>query len=128
MGGGHVEGQKHGELAPLPDGAGDFNAAVMVFHDAAGKRETKASAGALGGVERPENVRQILRGDATAGVSDSHTGVALSGADLDTDCARSFHGLHCVEEQIQKHLVDLIAIVLDFWQIGRLPEFDLDWS
>ena len=81
---------------------------------------------------------QVLRRDAFAAVADSYAGVLVSGTDLDvyfafscvSACARVctciIHGLDCVEEEVEKDLVNLIAIVLDFGQIGRLLGFDLD--
>ena len=120
--------QQYRKRASLSHDAADFDAAMMIFHDAVGKREAETGAVALGGVERPENVGQVLRRDAAAGVADNHAGTTLSRANLNTHCARLLHGLNCVQEQIQKHLVNLIAVVLDFGQIGRLLQFDLDWS
>jgi|SRR5271167_3771957 len=56
----------------------------------------------------------VLRRNSTAGVTDNHAGVVLSRTDLDPHHARALHGLDRVQEQIQKYLVNLIAIVLDF--------------
>ena len=101
---------------------------MMLFHDAMGQRKTKTGATALSGIERPENVWQVLSRDATTSVPDNHGGETISGADLDTHGTCSLQGLDCVQKQIQKYLVDLIAVVLDFRQIGRFLQFDLDWS
>jgi len=51
-----VKGQQHRELASLPHGAGHFDAAVMLFHDPPGKRQTETGTVALGGEERPAEV------------------------------------------------------------------------
>ena len=51
------EGQKYCEDAPFPNFADDFDAALVIFHDPAGQRQSKTGAIAFGGVERPENIR-----------------------------------------------------------------------
>lgn len=51
-----LQRQDHGECRALAHGAGDIDAAVVVFDDAAGQREAEAGAVALGGVERAEDV------------------------------------------------------------------------
>ncbi len=38
----------------------------------------------------------------------------------------SVNGLHRIQQQIQHHLVDLIAVVFDFGQSWILLQFDLD--
>ena len=86
---------------------------MMFFHDTARQRKAKTCAIALGGVERPENVGQVLRRDTTPSVADNHTGAIISRTDLDQHCARTLHRLDCVQEQIQKHLVNLTAVVFD---------------
>ena len=75
--------QEYGKRAALAHDTADFDAAVMIFHDTVGKREAKTGAIAFGGVERPENVGQVLRGDAAAGVADHHAGITVSRPDLD---------------------------------------------
>jgi hypothetical protein len=62
----HLKWQEYGELASLPHNTGHFDAPMMFFHDAAGQRKAQTCAIALGGVERPENVRQVLRRNAAA--------------------------------------------------------------
>jgi hypothetical protein len=51
-----VKWQQYRELASNSHDAADFDAAMMLFHDTAGKRKAQAGAIALGGVERPENI------------------------------------------------------------------------
>ena len=53
--GGHLKWQDYLKLAAFSNHAADFDAAVMLFHDTAGQRETQTGAIALGGEERPEN-------------------------------------------------------------------------
>ena len=49
-----------------------------------------------------------------------------SRTDLDAHRARAVHGLNGIEQQVQKNLVNLIAVVFDFRQIGRFLQLDLD--
>src|ERR1035437_1320494 len=106
--GGHVKWQHHLKLTSFSNHAADFDAAMMFFNDTKGKRETETCAIALGGIEGPENVWQVLRRDTTPSVADNHTGAIISRTDLDTNCARALHGLNGVQEQIQKHRGNLI--------------------
>src|SRR5580704_966285 len=101
---------------------------MMIFDDPVGKREAEAGAVTLGGVERPEDVGQVLRSDAAPGVADDHAGKTIMLANLNIHCARLLYSLDGVQEKIQKHLVNLIAVVLDFGEIGRLLQLDLDRS
>ncbi len=69
----------------------------------------------------------MLRRNTATGIADHNAGtITFSRANLDTHRARSLHGLNCIQEQVQQHLVNLIAVVLDFGQIGRLLQFNLD--
>jgi hypothetical protein len=43
---------------------------MIFFHDSAGEREPETGGIALGGVERPENVGQVLRRDTTPVVAE----------------------------------------------------------
>src|SRR5271166_378199 len=113
-----MKGQYHLKLASLPNHAAHFNSAVVFFYDAAGERKTQAGTVAFGGVEGAEDVCQVLRKDAATGVADDHTSAIISRTYLDAHGARPLYRLHCIQEQIQKHLVDLIAVVLDFRQLG----------
>src|SRR5580698_8797132 len=101
---------------------------MMILDDAMCERKTKTRAIPLGGVERTENVGQVLRRDAPASIADHNAGIAIPRTDFNVHSARLLHGLHRVEEQIQEDLVYLIAVMLDFRQIGCLLQFDLDWS
>jgi hypothetical protein len=47
--------QDYLKLTSLSNHAADFDAAMMLFHDTAGQRETKTGAITLGGEERAEN-------------------------------------------------------------------------
>jgi len=51
-----IKRQDYGEGCALADGAGDVDAALVVFDDAAGERETEAGAVAFCRVERAEDV------------------------------------------------------------------------
>jgi hypothetical protein len=95
-----VKWQQHRELASPTHFAADFDAAVMIFHDPARKRESEAGAFTLGGVERPEDVWQVLRRDAAPRVTDDHAGVAISRADLDHHGACSLHRLDCIQQEV----------------------------
>src|SRR5580704_9341365 len=101
---------------------------MMIFDDAMGKRKAEAGAIALCCVEWPEDVRQVLRSDAATGVADDHAGKTITLANLNIHCARLLYSLDGVQEKIQKHLVNVIAVVLDFGEIGRLLQLDLDRS
>lgn|GEM_PF-5154468 len=67
--GGHMKWQEHGEFASIPHDTANLDAAVMIFHNTASPGEAKTGAVALGTVERPEDVRQVLRGDAPTGAA-----------------------------------------------------------
>ena len=86
--GGHVKGQQYREFAAASYDAAYFDAAMMIFHDAVSQRESEAGAIALGRVERPEDVGQVLRRDAASGVADHHAGITILRIDLDADLAR----------------------------------------
>src|SRR5579872_7363810 len=124
----HMKRQQYFKLAALSHRAADFNTTVVVLDDAVGEREAEAGAIAFGGVKRPENVGQILGRDAASGVADHDAGTTLSRTDLDPYCAWTIHRLNCVQEQIQKHLVNLIAVMLDLGKAGCLLQFNLDRS
>src|ERR1700733_15444514 len=79
--GGHLKWEQHLEAASLPHDAADFDAAMMIFDYTVGEREPKAGAIAFRGVERAENVGQVLRRDAPTGIADQHAGVAITGTD-----------------------------------------------
>src|SRR5208337_1657416 len=72
--GGLLQRQNYSKRRALTHGAGDVNAAVVVFDDAAGERQAQAGTVALGGVERPEDVGEVLRRNAAAIVGHFHRG------------------------------------------------------
>ena len=94
-----MEWQQHRELTSLPDNASDFDAAMMLFHNAAGQRKAEAGAVSFGRIKRTEDVGEMQRGDSTAGVADYDAGKAILclWIDLDIHCASSRHRLHCVK-------------------------------
>src|SRR5579863_4209356 len=112
--------KQYGERTSLSDDAADFDAAMMILDDAVRERKTKTGAIALGGVERTENVGQVLRRNAPTSIAHHNAGTAIPRTDFNVHCTRLLHGLHCVEEQIQEDLVDLIAVMFNFRQIGCL--------
>src|SRR5712692_11219958 len=112
LNGGSMKWQQHHKLRASADHAADFDAPVVVFHDAPGERKAKASAVALGSVERPENIGQMLGSDTAAGVADRDGGIAVLGRECHAHCAGALHCLDRIQEKVQKHLVDLVAIVL----------------
>ena len=98
----------------------------MFFHDTAGERKSQAGPAALGREERPKDVGKMLRRDTTPAVADNHSGAIAARPDLDVNGPRAFDSLNSVQKQVQKHLMNLIAVVLNFRQVGRLLQFDLD--
>ena len=54
-----LQGQNYGKGRSFADGAGDVDAALVIFHDAACQGESEASAVAFRGVKRPKNVGQM---------------------------------------------------------------------
>ena len=54
----------HEECGALADHAADFNPSVMVFNNPAGERQPQACSFPFGGVERPEDIGQVLRRNA----------------------------------------------------------------
>jgi len=74
---GRLKWQQHCELASLRDDAIDFDATMVLFDDAPRKRKAQARAIAFRGVERPEDVGEVLRRDSATGVTDRHAGEAI---------------------------------------------------
>jgi hypothetical protein len=65
-----LQWQHHGKRGALANGAGDVDAAMVVFHDAAGEGQSQAGAFAFGRVKRAENVGQMVGRDAASVVRD----------------------------------------------------------
>ena len=47
-------------------------------------------------------------------------------SDFHGNGAGAVDGLHCIQKEIEDDLVNLVAVVFDFGQVGSLVEFDLD--
>src|SRR5690242_18651551 len=99
-----AERQQHRELAADTDTAGYFDAPIVLFHDAARKREAQSGTVAFGGEEWTEDVRHVFGGNALPGVADGDGGVAVATVDLYCDRARLFDRLHSVEQKVEQHL------------------------
>src|SRR5262249_31323874 len=123
---GAMERYQHRKPGAFADGAVDFDAAFVVFDDAASERQAEASAVSFGGKEGTEDVGQVLRRDAASGVGHDDFGLVAAGNDVDADGAGTLERLNCVQQQVEKPLVDLIAVVVDVGEIVRLVQLNVD--
>src|SRR5690606_13350841 len=89
-------------------------------HDAVGDRQPQPGAAAdrLAGVERIEDARQYVGGNAAAAVGDADPGLAVLGAGGDDDGAAVLDRLAGVDQQVHEHLVDLRQMAFDRRQLA----------
>src|SRR5579863_9755715 len=114
------------EGAALAKFAGDFDLAVVLVDDAADEREAEARTIAARGVERAEDLRLLLFCHSAAGVTYRDDGAVFVRADFNGYGPEAVDRLDRVEQKIQNHLVNLVAVVFDFAETGILFELDLD--
>src|SRR4051795_1834036 len=103
---GRAKGEQDLEGAAFAQLTGYVNAAVMFFHDAAHQRESESGAVAASCVEGPEDLCNLLFGNAAARVGDGNTGAVVLRSDDHAHGSRAIDGLHGVE-QIQNYLMNL---------------------
>ena len=70
----------------------------------------------------------LLFGHAATGVGDGDRSAVVLQADRDGNGAGTLDGLDGIEKKIEHYLVNLVAVVFDFWEIGILVNLDLDGS
>ncbi len=83
--------------------------AVMFLCDlvANGKSETRTHSYAFGGKSGIKYVIQLFRGYALAGIGKFDGDVAFMGQSFDCDGSLSLDGLFCIDQKIDKDLVQL---------------------
>src|SRR5581483_7184880 len=81
---------------------------------------------ALGRVERTEDVGQVVRRDAAAVVGNFDDCVFALQFNRNRDLSVGVDGLQRVKQKVQQHLMDLIAVMLDFRQGRIFAQRDLD--
>src|SRR5579871_2156163 len=126
VGGSAAKRQEDGKGAAVRDRAAYFNAPAMFFHDAARQRQAQPRPVSFGGVEGAENMRQMLRGNSAASVADSDSGHAVVPLHSYSDLSAVVDGLDGVEQQVEQHLIDLIAVVLHLERQGIVTKLDVD--
>src|SRR5476649_1632836 len=102
--------QSDAEGAALAQLGMDLDAAAVPVDDVARQRQAQAGAlaGRLGGEEGVEDVCEVARRDAGAGVADGEPDVVVIAAGAQRDAAaRRGDGMDGVDDQVQHHLVDL---------------------
>ena len=100
------------------DGAGgaavhfalDADLALMLGNEAPADDQAQTGAPGLGGEKRGEEVLQLLRGDAVAGVGDFEHQVVILDLGADGQVAALGHGLQGVLKEIDQHLADLSGV------------------
>src|SRR3954451_22214530 len=114
-------GEDDAEGGAAADGAGDFDAALVVFDDFLADGEAEAGAlgfallgGALGGEEGLEDLGEELFGDAGAGVDHLEAGflgLAAERGGLDREgAALAEHGVAGVDQEVEEHLLELYGV------------------
>src|SRR5580658_6952788 len=135
LGGDSLAAQREieGEGGSLPGMALHANLSGVFLDDAVG--DGKAEAGAaglafarrsLGGEERIVNALNMLRGNAGSGIGDADAD-ALPVERGHAQRAAARHGVFCVQEQVQEHLLQSSRIALNGGQLRfrRVVHFDL---
>src|SRR5262245_23456274 len=113
---GRPGGQADAEDAAAADLALDVDAAAVVADDAVADRQPQPRPlpHRLGGEERLEGVRQVLRADAAAVVLDlDHRPSLLAGPRADLHDAAGAARLGGVHQDVEENLVDLRRLTLD---------------
>src|SRR5579884_813144 len=118
--------EKDGEGGADPKGAGDLNAAAVVFDDAAGQRQSQSSAVSFRRIERAKDVGQVFGGDAAAVVTDADGREMIAAAEFDAHLTRPINGLQRIQDEIEQNLMYLAGIVVDERQVIAGDEFDLN--
>src|SRR5689334_11793699 len=91
-----------------------FDRTAMFLHDTVADRKAEAGAlaGGLGSEERIVDAVQVLWSDAVAGIDHVDARAAVIGCRLHFQHSPSLHGVPRIEEQIQKHLLQLSRIAV----------------
>ena len=121
-----ARGQPDLEGGPLPHRAADADAASVLADDAFHDHQSETGAFFLGGVERLENVVQLLLRNAAAGVGDADpdsVGRLTSGRG---ESAAAGHGLHGILDQVDQDLFDLAGVDAREFQLAGQLFLDVD--
>src|SRR5512143_1964181 len=100
--------------------------AAVGFDNRAGNRQSDTHAVTLCGDEWLKQLLSDFRSDTRAAVGDADPDVPVIDrydGDDQIACLRSFHRIHCITNQIEKHLLDLYAIGKH--EIDRRVELEL---
>src|SRR5215471_7651043 len=99
---------------------------VVGFNDPPRQRQSEPGSSALGGVERTEDIRQILGLNAVACVGDGYNrGLALLKRS-DPYQSWTIDRLHRVQKQVEQHLMDLIGVMFHRIEASRRSELNLN--
>src|SRR5208282_5512544 len=94
--------QLHSKLRSLPQGAAHVDLSPMLLDDAAGERKTQSGAVSLGGIERAENVGEVLGRNPAAGIGHDHQRRVIVAFDFNRDPAGPIDVLDRVQQQVQQ--------------------------
>ncbi len=109
----------------MTDGAGNVDSSLMIFNDAPGQRQAEPGTVALRGEERTEDVGQILSGYAAAIVDDFDDCESFATLYRNRNFPVAVDRLDCIQQKVQQHLMDLIAVVFDFRERRIFVQSDL---
>ena len=90
----------------------------MLAHDALHDHQPEAVPAGLGRVVGLEELREILRPDAHAGVAKHEVDRVVIGARLDLELSARAHRLHRIGDEIEEHLFQLVAVGQNRRQLG----------
>ncbi len=112
------------------DGALDMNLAGVLLNDAVGHGEAQSGTAAVagpghgfGGEERIVDALEVLGRDARAGVVHNRFDVPVGERGY-AEAAAAGHGILGVQQQVEKHLLQLAWVAVDGGQI--LVQFEID--
>src|ERR1017187_397798 len=109
------ERQFDAELGAAAGAVGNLDGTTVFLNDSVCHRQPQSGALArgLGGEERVVDAVQMLGGDACSAVGhfDMRVRAFLPGADLDRPAGA--HGVARVEDQVEKHLLQLAGVAVD---------------
>ncbi len=118
--------QNQYEFRALPHLAGHLDPPVVFFGNPPRQREPQPRAVPLGRIKRSKNIRQMFRRNPAPGIGHADRGVPIQLGEFHPNFSRRLNGLHCIQQEVQQHLVNLIAVVLHWGQRRIFLQFNLD--